>query len=58
MLGSINTNTSYTNLDEMIEISCNFFSDVVKSSVQISQSNEVAVTDVVWVTIVIDITYL
>ena len=56
MLRSVDTNTGHTKIDKVVEITSHCIANVVQSSVQVRQTNQVAVSDVIGVSIVVDIT--
>ena len=56
MLGSIDSNTGNTKVDKMAEVSRNCIPNVVQFPIEISQTDQEAVSYVVWITIVVNIT--
>jgi hypothetical protein len=55
VFGCVNSNSSYSDLDELIEITGDFLTDVVQFPVQISQADQIAISHVGWVTVIVDI---
>jgi hypothetical protein len=57
VFGCVHSNSSYSDLDELIEITGDFLTDVVQSPVQISQAVQVAISHVGRVVVVVDIAF-
>jgi len=56
VFGSINPEAHNSDIDEMVEITCHHISDVLGRSVQICQAYQVTVTDLIRVSVVLDVT--
>ena len=54
---SVNPEAHDSDVDEMVEITSNHHPDVIRSSVQVCQSNQVTVAHLVWISVVVDVTW-
>jgi hypothetical protein len=55
VFGCVNSNSSHSDLDELIEITGDLLTDVVQFPIQISQADQITISHVGWVAVIVDI---
>ncbi len=55
VFGGVNADAGHSYSDEAVQISRHFIADVVQGSVQVRQSDQVAIADVVGISVVVDV---